>query len=238
MRNKKIVFFTGAGVSAESGISTFRDKDGLWEEYDIKDICTTGCLNTNRNETIEFYNKRRVDLKDKRPNIAHHTIAKLQKQYPDNINIITQNVDDLFEKAECQDVLHLHGFLTEVVCEEEECLYKRDIGYENQKVACPLCGEYIRPNIVFFGEKAPKYWDMYELLSEVDMIIIIGTSGNVINVHHLIEDAKYSILNNLEHSYAIKDDMFDKVIYERATVAIDEIKEIIIKYIKGSENEN
>ena len=227
MNNKKIVFFTGAGISAESGISTFRDTDGLWEKYDIKDICSAGCLDTNRDETVDFYNKRRLDLQDKRPNKAHHTIAKLQDKYPDSIKIVTQNVDDLFENANCKDVLHLHGFLTEVICEDEDCLYKRDIGYENQKVTCPLCGEYIRPNIVFFGEQAPNYWNMYGILKDVDMIIIIGTSGNVINVHHLIEDAKYSILNNLEFSYAIKDEMFDKVIYDRATIAIDSIEEMV-----------
>ncbi|MEA1914272.1 MAG: Sir2 family NAD-dependent protein deacetylase, partial [Campylobacterota bacterium] len=105
---KKIVFFTGAGISADSGISTFRDADGLWENYDVQKICTAGCLDTNRDETVEFYNNRRLDLKDKRPNKAHHTIARLQTQYSQSIKIITQNVDDLFEKAGCKDVLHVH----------------------------------------------------------------------------------------------------------------------------------
>jgi len=232
MRDKKIVFFTGAGISAESGISTFRDTGGLWEQYDIKDICTAGCIETNRDQTVEFYNKRRLDIKDKKPNKAHHTIAKLKAKYPNNIKIITQNVDDLFEKASCKDVLHLHGFLSEVKCTNELCNYKEDIGYKKQDKYCPLCDEYIRPNIVFFGEHAPKYWDMYEILKDIDMIIIIGTSGNVIDVNHLIHDAKYSILNNLEYSPSINDNFFDKVIYDKATVAIEKIEKIVEELLK------
>jgi len=227
MSDKKVVFFTGAGISAESGISTFRDTGGLWEQYKIEDICTAGCLDTNRDETVEFYNKRRDDIKDKIPNKAHITISKLQKKYPNNIKIITQNVDDLFEKAGCTDILHLHGFLPQIRCQDDYCDYITNIGYESQADECPLCGGYLRPNIVFFGEQAPKYQDMYEELQDVDMIIIIGTSGNVINVQYLIDGAKYSILNNLEYSSAIDDNLFDKVIYDKATVAIDEIEVIV-----------
>lgn len=233
MSNKKIVFFTGAGISADSGISTFRDEDGTWENYDVKKICTAGCLDTNRDETISFYDQRRIDLKDKRPNKAHYVIAELQEKYPSNIKIITQNVDDLFEKAGCKDVLHVHGFLTEVKCEDEECHYKSDIGYKKQELACRLCGEYIRPNVVFFNEQAPEYAKMWGILRNVDIVVVIGTSGEVINVHHIIENADYSILNNIEYNYAIMDDLFDKVIYERAPVAIDEIKIIVEDYLKG-----
>ena len=149
----KVVVLSGAGISAESGISTFRDSDGLWEEYDIKDICTAGCLETNRDMTIEFYDKRRLDLEDKEPNKAHKILAELKAKYKDDIAIITQNVDNLFEKAGMphNDVIHLHGFLTEVECEECGIIY--DIGYKKTQDSfdgkCPTCSsKRIRPNIV------------------------------------------------------------------------------------------
>jgi NAD-dependent deacetylase len=235
MKDKKIIFFTGAGISAESGISTFRDTGGLWEEYKIEDICTAGCLESNRDETIEFYNKRRLDIQNKNPNYAHTSIATLQKKYPDNIQIITQNVDDLFEKANCNDVLHLHGYLRELRCENKKCNNILDIAYEeqNQTLKCPICQGLLRPNIVFFGEEAPKYQDMHAILQDVDIMIIIGTSGNVINVDYLISNAKYTILNNLELSYAINDKVFDKVIYDKATIAIDEIKLIVENFLNN-----
>ena len=93
----KIVIFSGAGVSADSGISTFRDSDGLWEKHNVADICTVGCLDTNREETLNFYDARRKDIEDKMPNLAHKTIAQLKNIYPDKISIITQNVDDMFD---------------------------------------------------------------------------------------------------------------------------------------------
>ena len=107
----KVIIFSGAGISAESGISTFRDSGGLWNEYKIEDICSAGCMQKNRDKTIEFYDKRRVELEDKQPNKAHRKIKKLKDKYPNDIAIITQNVDNLFEKAGCRDVLHLHGIL-------------------------------------------------------------------------------------------------------------------------------
>jgi NAD-dependent protein deacetylase/lipoamidase len=221
----KVIIFSGAGVSAESGISTFRDSDGLWENYDIKEICTAGCLSWNRNETIHFYDKRREDIRDKVPNYAHEQIKLLKEKYPGEIAVITQNVDDMFEKAGCQDVLHLHGFLREVVC--EECGFKDDIGYEKLESVyrvCPSCNNLLRPNIVFFGEAAPKYADLYEELEDCEAIIVIGTSGNVINTDmFLSRQIKLSILNNLERSAALDDRLYSKVLYTKATQAIDEI---------------
>jgi len=231
----KIIIFSGAGISAESGISTFRDKGGLWEQYDIKDICTAGCLKKNRKQTIEFYDKRREDIKDKVPNKAHLKIKELQNKYPNDIEIITQNVDDLFEKAGCKDVLHLHGFLREIYC--EKCGHTEDIGYVQQQGThddCPKCHNYLRPNIVFFGEQAPKYKKMFLAMDSCEMLIVIGTSGNVINTDMFLDSEspiKYSILNNLEKSEAIDDKLYSKVLYKKATEAIDEIALEIEKFI-------
>jgi NAD-dependent deacetylase len=230
----KIIIFSGAGISAESGISTFRDSGGLWEQYNIKDICTSGCLETNREQTIEFYDKRRANIKNKVPNNAHLKIKELQDKYPNDIKIITQNVDDLFEKAGCKEVLHLHGFLREIYC--EECGYKEDIGYGKLDDAwddCPMCHNLLRPNVVFFGEQAPKYEDMFLEMDECKMLVVIGTSGNVLNTDMFLTSKwskstiEYSILNNLEKSDAINDKLYSKVLYKKATEAIDEIIEDI-----------
>jgi len=220
----KIVIFSGAGVSAESGISTFRDSDGLWEKHNIKDICMAGCLDTNRENTLAFYDARREDVSDKKPNLAHKTIARLKKEYPDKIAIITQNVDDMFEKAGCSDVLHVHGFLRELCC--EQCSFIEDIAYEkqNREQVCPTCKARLRPNIVFFGEPAPRYEALYRELEDCEVFVCIGTSGAVINVDMLSQWAEYSILNNLEYSNLINEELFNEVYYENATTAIPKIE--------------
>ncbi|OPX26396.1 MAG: NAD-dependent deacetylase [Campylobacteraceae bacterium 4484_166] len=231
----KVIIFTGAGISAQSGISTFRDSGGLWEQYRIEDICTAGCLETNRQETIEFYDKRREDIKDKKPNYAHKQIKLLQDKYPNSIKLITQNVDDMFEKAGCVDVLHLHGFLKNVVC--PKCGYKHNIGYSSLKSFqenCPRCNCLLRPDIVFFGESAPKYIELYRYLESCELLVIIGTSGYVIDVNHLSSYATKTILNNLEPSDAIDEKKISKVIYKKATDAIDEIVCDIDNFLKGN----
>jgi len=228
----KIIILSGAGLSAQSGISTFRDSGGLWESYDIKDICSAGCLEWNKDATINFYDLRRKDIKEKEPNHAHKVIAKLQKKYSDKIEVITQNVDDMLERAGCKDVLHLHGFLREIKC--QQCDRIIDIGYEKQNKAveyCPSCGGFMRPNIVFFGEAAPKYEDMHKILNECGLFIVIGTSGYVIDVSFLTQYADFSILNNLEPSEAIMEDVFDKIYYESAATAINKIANDIENYI-------
>lgn len=230
----KVIIFSGAGISAPSGISTFRDSDGLWEQYDIKEICTAGCLEWNRAETVAFYDKRREDIRDKTPNVAHYEIAKLKQRYPESVAIITQNVDDLFERAGCEDVMHLHGFLREVKC--ESCGFIADIGYEKMDdcySACPKCAKPLRPNIVFFGEAAPRYADLYDALEDCEVFVVIGTSGNVINTDMLLSrKIKLSILNNLEPSAALSASRYKKVLYKSVTEAIDEIIEDVEGYIK------
>ncbi len=227
----KIVIFSGAGVSADSGISTFRDSDGLWEKHNVADICTVGCLETNREETLSFYDARRRDIENKEPNLAHKTIAKLKNSYPDKISVITQNVDDMFERAGCNDILHLHGFLREIRC--EKCSYIEDIAYERQErdKLCPTCKAKLRPNIVFFGEAAPKYEELYRHLEDCEVLVVVGTSGAVINVDMLSQWAEYKILNNLEPSNLINEEFFDEVYYERAITAIPKISKLLNKFL-------
>ncbi|MEA1914920.1 MAG: Sir2 family NAD-dependent protein deacetylase [Campylobacterota bacterium] len=231
----KIIILSGAGLSAQSGISTFRDADGLWENYDINRICMAGCLDWNYDETIHFYNLRRTDISDKTPNHAHEVIAQLKTQYPNQIEVITQNVDDLLEKAQCPDVLHLHGFLPELRCMQCDTIVNVEYDTQDDSHYCQNCGGKLRPNIVFFGEAAPKYQDMHNILNQCGLFITIGTSGNVINVSQLTQYADFSILNNLESSEAIVEEVFDKIYYENATTAIDKIKKDIEKYIESQE---
>ena len=232
----KVIILTGSGISAESGISTFRDEDGLWENHNIEDICTSGCLDINREQTIKFYDMLRVNLKDKKPNHAHKMISMLKNKYPDEISIITQNVDDMFEKAGCKDVLHLHGFLKELKC--KKCNTILDIGYEKQfdkYENCSKCNKLLRPNIVFFGEQALKYKDMYKEFKSCEVLVIIGTSGAVINTDMFLNSQiKLSILNNLEPSSYINDSLYSKVLYKKATLAIDEIADDIENYLLGN----
>lgn len=232
--HKKVIIFSGAGLSAASGISTFRDADGLWENHDINEICSLGCLDWNYDATINFYNQRRLDIADKLPNNAHKMIAKLKEKYPELVEVMTQNVDDLLEKANCNDVLHLHGFLQEIEC--MSCGEIVNIKYsvqDNTNSTCPKCEGKMRPNVVFFGEPAPNYEKMYKLLNEdCGLLVVIGTSGYVIDVNMLSQYADYSILNNLEPSDAIWDDCFNKVYYEDANTAFEKIEDDIEQFIK------
>jgi NAD-dependent deacetylase len=228
----KVVIFSGAGLSASSGINTFRQKDGLWEKHDIQQICSAGCLDWNYDATINFYNLRRKEIENKLPNNAHKMIARLKDKYSNDIEIITQNIDDLLEKASCKEVLHLHGFLKELRC--MSCEDVIDIGYKLQKEhnsICQKCGAKMRPNVVFFGEPAPMYAQLYEKLEKCDLLVVIGTSGYVIDVNFLSSFAQHSILNNLEKSDAICEEYFDKIYYEDANTAYEKIEQDIERFI-------
>ena len=181
----------------------------------------------------EFYNKRRVELESAKPNIAHMTIAKIQQKYGmDKVSIITQNVDDLLERAGCQSVIHVHGELTKLRC--MSCDYNWDIGYQEYEIGakCPRCnGARIKPFVVFFYESAPMYMALYEQFENInqnDIVLIIGTSGNVVSIDNLLGSKNgYKILNNLELSEKINEKLFDKIFYEPCTMALPKIEEII-----------
>jgi len=225
----KVIILSGAGVSAESGISTFRESGGLWDKYDVSVVCNYDSLQKNEALTIEFYDKRRAELEFKEPNYAHEIIAELKEKYRDEIAVITQNVDNLFEKAgvKHEDVIHLHGFMTEVRCQNPECEAIFDIAYKSQNEVfygkCPSCHSKLRPNIVFFGEAAPMYEELSRHIQDCELFVVIGTSGNVVGVNTIAQYVDRSILNNYEPSEAIEDQLFSKVFYKRATEAIDEI---------------
>lgn len=232
----KVVILSGAGLSAESGISTFRDSGGLWEEYDVSVVCNYDSLDKNKDLTIEFYDKRRAELEDKQANYAHKVIAELKREYASDIAVITQNVDNLFEKAgmTSDEVIHLHGFMPEVRCRECEKVY--NVAYKNLRELndgqCPECWGDLRPNIVFFGEQAPMYERLNAEINNCELFIVIGTSGEVVGVNTIAQFADSSILNNLEPSRAIEEALFSKVYYMKATEAIDNIADAIRDKLK------
>ena len=229
----KILILSGAGLSAESGISTFRDSDGLWENHDVMEVCSVEGFFRDREKILGFYDQRRKDIEDKEPNDAHSMIAKLKRKYKNQITVMTQNVDDLLERSGCTDVLHLHGQLTELVC--EICGNVFDIGYESIKEysKCPECQNHaIRHNVVMFGEPAPMYQRLYNELMKTDLLVIIGTSGNVLPVSQFASYTRYSILNNLDESWAIDNSVFTHIFYEKATIAAPKIRLLIEQFIK------
>ena len=181
---KKLVILTGAGVSAESGFATFRDTGGLWEQYDVNDVASIEGWYRNRKLVLDFYNQRRAQLKDARPNEAHLAMARLEKDY--KVSVITQNVDNLHERAGSTYVLHLHGELTKV--RPENGLYDRteseaeviDVGYRPVHLGdLAPNGSQLRPHIVFFGEAVPNIEKAIDLVYRADVLLIVGSSLQV-----------------------------------------------------------
>ncbi len=175
MEKPKIVVFTGAGVSADSGIATFRDADGLWANYRIEEVCTPEALHHNRAKVIEFYNLRRKESLTKRPNAGHLAIASLEEWA--DVTVITQNVDNLHEQAGSKRVLHLHGELMKLRSERNaELIYDINEGWEQSLDARGEDGALLRPHIVFFGESVPMFEPACRVVATADILIVVGTS--------------------------------------------------------------
>lgn len=174
MKPTKIVVFTGAGVSADSGIATFRDADGLWANYRIEDVCTPEALMRDRATVIEFYNKRRKELFDKEPNAAHHAIAELEQWF--DVEVVTQNVDNLHERAGSTRVTHLHGELTKLRSMRDPDLIVPIEGWEQRLEDTAPDGAPLRPHIVFFGEAVPMFEPAIKIAATADVMVVVGTS--------------------------------------------------------------
>jgi NAD-dependent deacetylase len=180
---KRIVVLTGAGMSAESGINTFRDADGLWEGHDVMSVASPEGWHQNMELVLDFYNQRRRQLLQVNPNIAHELLADLEKTY--QVSIVTQNVDDLHERAGSNHVLHLHGELLKVRSTQNEQLVYQ---WEKDLLNGDLCeaGSQLRPHIVWFGEAVPMLNEAIEITASADLLLIIGTSMQVYPAASLI----------------------------------------------------
>lgn len=187
---KKIVVLTGAGISAPSGLKTFRDADGLWENHDIMEVASIEGFHKDPNKVFDFYNQRRRQLRTVTPNPAHFALRTLESDY--NVTIITQNVDNLHEKAGSSNIIHLHGALLEVrpvndvnqIYTWEKDLYWGDTDEE---------GNLLRPNIVWFGEAVPKIKEAAQEVSQADLLLIIGTSLQVYPAAGLVDFLKSDV---------------------------------------------
>ncbi|WP_081211612.1 SIR2 family NAD-dependent protein deacylase [Salegentibacter sediminis] len=224
---KRIVVLTGAGVSAESGISTFRDADGLWEKHDIMEIASPGGWESNQALVLDFYNKRRRQLLEVEPNAAHQALAKLEKYY--DVEIITQNIDDLHERAGSKKVTHLHGELLKARSTFNEDLvmdWKKDI-----KIGDFCEHNYqLRPHVVWFGEAVPMFEKAADITALADILIIIGTSMQVYPAAALMEFAPRDIpVFFIDPKPNVAPAKHLKIISERASIGVPQLVDELIK---------
>ena len=230
MNKKSIVISTGAGISAESGIKTFRDQNGLWENHKIEEVATPEGFLKNPKLVHQFYNLRRAQLKKVEPNAAHQALAELEKQWPGDVFLITQNVDDLHRRAGSRKMVAIHGELKKARCVDcFGCFFWEDD--LNMDSTCPGCQKKncLRPDIVWFGE-LPYFMDQaYERISECRLFIAIGTSGNVHPAAAFSQHAQgaHKIEVNLQPSIVAHS--FDEVILGPATEKIPELVKAILQ---------
>ena len=222
---KKCVVLTGAGISADSGLLTFRDAGGLWEGHKVNDVCTPEALERNPKLVIDFYNQRRLQANAAEPNAAHKAFAELEKYY--DVHIITQNVDGLHEKAGSSKVLHLHGELNKLrsVADENEI-----IGFTGEQTddVRDSKGGPMRPHIVFFGEEVPLFPQAAEEMRDADVVIIVGTSMQVYPaaslIHYVPPDADCYLVDPNPQGVGAG----VEVIAERAASGVPKLAEYLI----------
>lgn len=220
---KSIVILTGAGLSAESGVPTFRDKEGIWAQYDYRDVATPQGFAKNPRMVHEFYNMRRRAHAGIKPNAAHEALARLELSYPGDVAIVTQNVDALHEQAGSRNLIHMHGEIFSALC--ASCNARRawseDLSLE---LKCPACGQAggMRPDVVWFGEVPYHMERIAEVLSEADLFVSIGTSGNVYPaagfVAQAVSNGTRAVELNLEPSEGIS--LFHEAIHGPATEVV------------------
>lgn len=219
---KKIVVLTGAGISAESGISTFRDSNGLWENHDVMEVASIEGWRRNPELVLNFYNLRRKQLKSVKPNAAHHFLKDLEKKY--EVVIITQNVDDLHERAGSSKIMHLHGELLKIRSERNEDLiyeHSEDVNLGDKAED----GAQLRPHIVWFGEMVPMMEMAMDEVSDADIMLVIGTSLQVYPAASLIDFIEYGkpIFVIDPNSVTIPSNLNIKVIRKTATEGVKEL---------------
>lgn len=225
---KHLVILSGAGISAESGISTFRDADGLWEGHDIMEVASPIGWENNPRLVLDFYNQRRRQLNEVQPNAAHLDIAAMEKDF--TVSVITQNVDDLHERAGSTNITHLHGELRKI----RSCKNSATIQYHEGDIhwgdCCPEGGQW-RPHIVWFGEAVPMLEQAVHIIQTADIVIIVGTSMQVYPAAGLVayapEHAKIYYVDpapKINHELALLD---VQIIAEKATAGVKKVIEMM-----------
>ncbi len=227
---KKIVVFTGAGISADSGLATFRDADGLWADYRIEEVCTPEALARNRALVIEFYNKRRREMLAAAPNAAHLAVAALERDF--DVEVVTQNVDNLHERAGSRRVTHLHGELTKLRSERDAELIVPIEGWEQPLDAEAPDGARLRPHIVFFGEAVPMFDRAAEIAATADRFVVVGTSLAVYPAASLVRCVRpevpvYVVDPGSPDTRGIRNPLLH--IRKRAAEGVPELRELLLR---------
>lgn len=224
---KTIVVLTGAGISQDSGIKTFRDSDGLWENHRVEDVATYDAWKKNPDLVRNFYNARRKELYNVEPNEGHKQLLRLEEKF--NLQIITQNVDDLHERAGSKNVLHLHGELKKVCSETDSNDIRFLEGWELTENMKDVYGKPLRPYIVWFGEAVPNIEPAIRLCEQADIMIIIGTSLNVYPaaglLHYTRKDCKKYLVNPQNVNIVDKNIVFVK---QKASIGVKQVVEDIL----------
>ncbi len=198
-RYERVVILTGAGLSAESGLATFRDEDGIWSQYDYRDVATPEGFHRNPNLVYDFYNMRRREGAKAEPNAAHTALAKLQKDYPGEVLIVTQNIDTLHEAAGATNLIHMHGDMATMQCThcDAHLPWTEDLSAELTCPECELKGG-MRPAVVWFGEMPLQMERIAGALSDCDLFVSVGTSGNVYPAAGFVAAAREAGAHTLE----------------------------------------
>ena len=228
--NSSIFVLTGAGISKESGIQTFRDSDGLWNNHRIEDVASPEGFYRNPSLVYDFYNNRRRELNSgTEPNKGHFDLTKLEKTF--KINIITQNIDDLHEKAGSSSIIHMHGELNKARCIMNDNHLFEWFEDLNETHKCPDCGSQMRPAIVWFGEMPLQMEEIHDLAEQSALFVSIGTSGEVYPAAGFVtmfrDMRKPTVELNLEPSR--NQDQFDFAIHKPASVAVEEFTKLILQ---------
>jgi len=226
---KKIIVFSGAGISAESGLKTFRDSDGLWENYNIYDVASPDAWKRNPKLVLDFYNMRRKQVRATSPNEAHHALVKLENLF--DVEVITQNVDDLHERAGSQNVLHLHGeILKSRSINDDDQRYVIDGNELNLGDLCPNQHQ-LRPDVVWFGEAVPMMEEAISRCKNADLFIIIGTSLNVYPAANLVNYISPTCKKYLIDPQHVDHETIPNlvVISEKASVGVPNLVELLLQ---------
>jgi NAD-dependent deacetylase len=230
MGKKKLVVLTGAGISAESGLKTFRDSDGLWEGYDINEVATATAWRKNPELVLEFYNMRRKNVREAKPNAAHDGLASLQDVF--EVHVVTQNIDDLHERAGTRNVLHLHGEILKMRSEKnEELIYPIEVEIKMGDTAED--GEQLRPHIVWFEEPVPMIEKAVELVRSADIFLIVGTSLVVYPAAGLVNYAPYPIPKFIvDKRIPYTSSLYNLTVIEKAaTEGVGELQQLLKKFV-------
>ncbi len=227
MSKKKLVVLTGAGISAESGLKTFRDSDGLWEGFNVEDVATPHAWRKNPKLVLDFYNYRRKNVADAKPNAAHFGLAELEKKF--DVTIITQNIDDLHERAGSSNIIHLHGEIFKMRSEKNVGLIYEIFGDINIGDKAED-GAQLRPHIVWFEEPVPKIEEAVPVVTDADIFVVVGTSLVVYPAAGLVNYAsqkvpKYIIDKRIPYTSAINNLI---TIEKPATEGVSELKELLL----------